>query len=165
MHMRQLCQYIYIIWTQCNQECDQEHKYTFTSQYEHLPLSKYTCDIAHLYTIVLLLWSTYISCITVHTIQKNKQQSAIGTPHSIANMCQKQIALKCHTYQIFQYIYLTWTCCNQQCDQEHSYIYIFLIGIYPWEDIPATSHKYVPLHWYCSLHIDPRAMHTSFKNQ
>ena len=33
--MRQLCQYMYLIWTQCNQQC--LHWYTYISHYWHMP--------------------------------------------------------------------------------------------------------------------------------
>ena len=33
VHMTQLCQYICLIWTQCNHQCDQEYWYTYISHY------------------------------------------------------------------------------------------------------------------------------------
>ena len=35
------------IWTQCNQQHDQEHWYTYISHYWHMPLNKYVCHTAH----------------------------------------------------------------------------------------------------------------------
>ena len=35
--MSQISQYICIVWTQSNQQCDQEHWYTFISHYWHMP--------------------------------------------------------------------------------------------------------------------------------
>ena len=34
------------------------------------------------------------------------------------------------------------------------YIHFTFIGICPWKNMPATLHIYVPLYYYCSLHID-----------
>ena len=60
-------------------------------------------------------------------------------------------------------MYLIWTYCNQQCDQEH-WIYTFQINdIYPWTNTPPTLHMYVPLHFYCSLHRPHLTAH--IKNQ
>ena len=39
-----------------------------------------------------------------------------------------------------------------------------IAGTCPCRNIPATLYKYVPLHFYCSLHIDPTLLHTSFKH-
>ena len=36
-----------------------------------------------------------------------------------------------------------------------------IIGICPWTNMPATFHKYVTLHFYLSLHIDPALLTTS----
>ena len=55
LHMRQLCQYICLIWTHCNQQCDQECRFTCTSHYWHMPLNKYTCHTVHVGFIALLL--------------------------------------------------------------------------------------------------------------
>ena len=37
-HMRQLCKYTFLIWTKCNQQCDQEHWYPYISHYWYMPL-------------------------------------------------------------------------------------------------------------------------------
>ena len=44
-------------------------------------------------------------------------------------------------------------------------IHIFHItGIYPWTNMPATMHIYVPLHIYCNLYTDPTLLlHISVK--
>ena len=44
--LRQLYQYIYFIRTQCNQQCDQGHQYTYISHPWHIPLNKYACQTA-----------------------------------------------------------------------------------------------------------------------
>ena len=38
-----------------------------TSHYCHMPLNKYTCDIAHICPTALILWSTFRPLSTVHT--------------------------------------------------------------------------------------------------
>ena len=35
----------------------------------------------------------------------------------------------------------------------------YIIGICPWTNMPPTSHIYVPLHYYCGLHIDLTLLH------
>ena len=43
-------------------------------------------------------------------------------------------------------------------------MHIFHItGICPWKNMPATLHTCVPLHFCCSLHIDPTFLYTSIK--
>ena len=45
-------------------------------------------------------------------------------------------------------------------------IHIFHItDIYPWTNMPMTLHMYVPLHFQCSIQIDPTLLHISIKNQ
>ena len=57
--MRQLCQCIYLILTQCNHQCDYKYWYTYISHYWHMPLNMYACHIAYVCPTALLLWSTY----------------------------------------------------------------------------------------------------------
>ena len=42
---------------------------------------------------------------------------------------------------------------------------LHIIGIFPWKNIPTTLYMYVPLHCYCSLHIEPILLHISAKKQ
>ena len=44
-----------VIWTNCNQQCNQEHCYTYISHYWHKPLKKYACNSAHVCPTALLL--------------------------------------------------------------------------------------------------------------
>ena len=55
VHMSQLCQYKFLIWTHCNQQCDHKHCYTYNSHYSHMPLSKYAFLIAHICPMALWL--------------------------------------------------------------------------------------------------------------
>ena len=58
--------------------------------------------------------------------------------------------------QLCQYTCLIQTLCNQQCDQGH-----YFTSISHCLHMPATFHIHVPLHVYCSLHIDPKPLHSS----
>ena len=69
-HMTQLCQYIYLILTQLNQQCDQEHRYTYMSHYWHMPLNKYACDIVHICPTALILWPTCRHILLYIQVQK-----------------------------------------------------------------------------------------------
>ena len=42
---------------------------------------------------------------------------------------------------------------------------VHIIGIYPWTNMLPTVYMYVPLHFYCSVHLDPTLLDTSIKNQ
>ena len=44
----QLSQYINLIWSQCNQQYDQEQWSTYISHYWHMPLNKHACHMAHM---------------------------------------------------------------------------------------------------------------------
>ena len=46
--IRQVCQYICLIWTDYNQQCDKEHWHTYISHYWHIPLNKCACHITHI---------------------------------------------------------------------------------------------------------------------
>ena len=54
---RQLCQFIYLTWTQCNHQCEQKPCYTYLSHYWHVPLIKYYyhCTSTVLYRDPILL--------------------------------------------------------------------------------------------------------------
>ena len=40
-----------------------------------------------------------------------------------------------------------------------------ITGKSPWTNMPGTLHKYLPLHFYCSLHIGSTLLHISSTNQ
>ena len=52
-HMRQLCQYICLIWTNFSQQWGQEHWYTNFSHNWYMSLNKYVCHIVHVCSIAL----------------------------------------------------------------------------------------------------------------
>ena len=127
MHMTQLFQYKYLIWTCYNEHCDQKCWYTYISQYWHLPLNNYACLIVHMSQCTTIV----VHIETTQYISKNIQ---FLFTMLLLYMYQEQ---KCHsnaTYdisscedmrQLYQYIYLIWTQCNQQCDQKQWYTYIW----------------------------------------
>ena len=45
--IRQICQYIYLIRTHCNQQCEHKHWYTHISHHWHMALNINTCHITH----------------------------------------------------------------------------------------------------------------------
>ena len=94
--LRHLYQYICLIWTQCNQQCDQEHSYTYITYYWHMPLNKYASHITHSCPTALLLYTTYRHHITTYTSQ-NLQQTATFFYHAITiHVPTANMPLKCH---------------------------------------------------------------------
>ena len=45
--MRELYQYVCLIWNQCSQQCHNKHWYTYISHYWPMPLSKYACHVLY----------------------------------------------------------------------------------------------------------------------
>ena len=74
-----------------HQQCDQDHWYIYISHYWHLPLKKYACDIVHMGTTALLLYSTYRPYIQVKT---NCNSSTMLLPF----ICQQKICTSNTTY-------------------------------------------------------------------
>ena len=60
--------------------------------------------------------------------------------------------------QLYQYICLILTQCNQGHDHNHYYTYIHIIGICPWT-ICLPHCTYVSLYFYCNLHTDPTLLY------
>ena len=57
-----------------------------------------------------------------------------------------------------------WETTSNECVCMYVCMYVFHItDICTWENMPATSHIYVPLHYHCSLHTDPILLHTVVK--
>ena len=125
-------QYIWLAQNQCNQQCDQEHRYTFhiigICPWKNIPSIVHACPTA------LLLWSTYRPphYCTYKSPQKT-QQFAMGTLHIISKCAWKkyapqmphiQISSCTDMKQLCKYIYPIWTYFNQQCDQKHCCMYI-----------------------------------------
>ena len=63
--LRQRCQYIGFIHSQCNQQCDYNYWYTYISHYWHMPLNKDACHTSYVCHTTFLLQSTYRPHITV----------------------------------------------------------------------------------------------------
>ena len=94
----QLCQYIYLIWTQCNQQCDRKYQYTYISHHWHKPkkLFIWHCPcLSHCMSTIL-----YIQTQHYCTHQYNKQQNATVIYHAIAicasNKYAPEITHICH---------------------------------------------------------------------
>ena len=79
-----------------------KHWYAYISNYCHMPLSKYTCHIAHLYPTACWLYFTSRPKSTTHTYNytQNAILSAIYVPAT--NMSQKcHIHVTCPNYSMF----------------------------------------------------------------
>ena len=79
------CQYIYPIWTQCNQQCHNKHWYTYISHYWHIPLSLYAYHITYISTTALLQ-STYTLHTTAYVTTTNNQVDFEFTKYNICTM-------------------------------------------------------------------------------
>ena len=87
--MRQLCQCIYLIWTQCNQQCHHKHWYTYISHHWHSTPSKYAHYISYACPITPLLWSTYRLYVTAY---KNKTSNLVALSSSVICICTMHLA-------------------------------------------------------------------------
>ena len=65
-------------------------------------------------------------------------------------------------YTLVNYVNIL-TQCNKQCDQDHWYTYISHYLHMSLTNMPVIMYKYVPLHLYCSLHIDSILLHMQVK--
>ena len=61
------------------------------------------------------------------------------------------------------FIHIIWTQYYKQCDKEHLYTCIPHYWHMLWKNISTKLHIDVPLHFNCSLHINPKLLHTSIK--
>ena len=93
-HMRQLCQYICIIYAHWNQHCDQKHWCTYISHYWYMFLKKYSSHITEICPTALLLWSTYRLHITGHTNPKMHLLLTMLYPY----VCYQQLCPSSATY-------------------------------------------------------------------
>ena len=68
-------------------------------------------------------------------------------------------------YQTTISVYMPHMNSMQSAVWPRTWLYIhFILLAYPSTNMPATSHMYVPLHKYCSLHVDPTLLYTLVKN-
>ena len=99
---RQWGQYFYLIWTLCNQQCDQKHWYTYISHYWHMP---WTNKSATLFTSAPLhvYHTLHIDSTLLHIlIKKNKNATLIY--HAIATcVCIKYAPEVPHICQMPKY--------------------------------------------------------------
>ena len=106
--LRQLCQYIYLILTQCNEQCDHEDWHEYIPHYWHLPLNKYVCHTAHVShcNSTAFYIQTQHSC--TYPLKINDLQHIL-TKLLHDNVLITNMPLKCHIYTTCQndliYIY------------------------------------------------------------
>ena len=161
--IRQLCQYICLIWTKCNIQCDHGHRCKYFLHYWLAP-DKYVCHIPHTCPTALLLWSTYKSHITIYTSPENSLQQEI---HKLwPNMCQKQVGPSNAIYaNYFMSTYQTTISVYISYDPRNSATRSITIHSTYWH---MSLNKFschitclsIQLHKYCSLHVDPIVLHT-----
>ena len=96
--IRQLCQYMCLIWTQCSQMLDQKHWYLYILHYWNMPLTKYACHIGYICPTALLLLSTYRSHSYAQINQK-LMKCNIYLPFYFKICNSINIPLKCHICQ------------------------------------------------------------------
>ena len=126
--------YIYLIWTQCNQQCDQKHWYTHIYITGICPLNKYAFHIVHICFTSLPLQSTYRPHSTLH-IREKATNCNCYLPCSIHMLPAINMPLKCHKYM--PNISIT-SCANMR--QLCPYIYIY------------TSYKLTAINKYDQVH-------------
>ena len=100
--IRQLCLYIYLIWTHCNEHCDQEHGYTCNQYYRHMPLNKYVCHIAHM-SHCTSTCRCHINPTLLHTSIKNQYTTTLIYHTTVKYVQATNVPLKCHisaTYEL-----------------------------------------------------------------
>ena len=83
--IRQLCQYICLIWNHCNQQFGQQHWFTCISHYWHMTLNNYVCQIAQIFYCGLHKDSTLLHI----SIKINELQQLFTI--LLQSMCQQQI--------------------------------------------------------------------------
>ena len=105
--MRQLCQYICLIKTYCNQQCDKDHWYAYQSHYWHMLLKNMSTTV-HKCVPLHVFCSHYIDQPLLHTWVNNQEM-------------QLQLHLKCYIFatcsnfsmcimvEVCQYICYIWT--------------------------------------------------------
>ena len=97
-----------------------------------MTLNKYDCHITNMSHKAIMLYGdidpTFLntSATTQPTAMSTLQIIAMYglATHMPLNMPHTQISECTPVKQPCQYKYLTWTCCNQWCDQEHWYTYV-----------------------------------------
>ena len=155
------------IWTQFNPQCDQKHWYTYISHYCQMPLNKEGCHIAHFCPTALLLYATH----RLHTQVKNKLQLLFTELFPT-----KKFPLKWYICNIWKLVHMqiqgnyvsryTSLSSMQSIKWLGTMVYIhFTLLMYGPKQIFLLHCTYVPLHFYCILHIEPTLLHTSIENQ
>ena len=72
-HRTHLCQYICLISTHYNQQCEHKLWYTYILHEWHMPLNKHACHTIHMCSNVLILQPTHRPYITANVINQNNK--------------------------------------------------------------------------------------------
>ena len=118
VHVRQLCQYIYLIWPQCSQYCHQEHWYTYMSHNDiwprtNMPATFYmlhcTSTIGNTNPTILHIASKinqmkHLFTILLHNVL------ATNMPHQMSNMPYVEITWHEFMGEVWQYTCHIWSC-------------------------------------------------------
>ena len=140
----QLCQYMCLIWTECNQQCGVEHWCTNISHYWHMPLKKYASHITH-----VPLHFCYVYIWTPHHWTYKPKKCNFELQHYCHICANKTLApqmscMKINWYaditKLYQYVHLIWTHLKQQCDHKHCYTYIYIASIWLWTNMSLTMN-------------------------
>ena len=158
--------YIYLIWTHCNQHCHRKHWYTYISHHWHMSLNIYACHIRqvcpttlavglyvdptvlHIQVKQTMNWNLIYHTISIYVPAKNGPLKwHIYTTHANYCMC---------TYETTMSVYLPHMNSMQSTNVNmttgmHTFHFT---NTCTWTNMPATLYICLPLHFYCSLHID-----------
>ena len=166
MHMRQLCQYICLIWAHCNQRCYQEHCCTHISHYWHMPWASRP-PTSNIYVPPHYNFGphtdTTLLDIQVQQTTNCNFQWPCYFHICVRNKCAPQMSLMPITScadnrQLYQYMCLILNKFYEKFDQKCWYTCIHIIGICSQTNMSPilyTMLLYVPLHSYCNLHVEP----------
>ena len=143
--MRHLCYYICLIWTHCNQQCDQKHCYTYISHYWHMFQTNMSAKF-FIHVPLHCYHNLSIEPTSLHLWVKNVifnyQTIAMYMPMTnILLKCHKCQWLHVHICQNYISIYLIWTHCKWTMWPETlAYIYFTLLAYAPEKYVYQISY-------------------------
>ena len=142
--MRQLFQYIYLIWIHYNQQYDLEHWYMYISHYWHMSLNKHAYHIKHVCPTALILYSTCRPHITAPTRKKLKLfiYPDITNKKYIPQMLHMPITTCAHMRQLSVYLPHMNHCINNITTNTGIYIFHTLLA-HAQAIMPPTLHMHV----------------------
>ena len=85
------------------------------------------------------------------------------TPHTQISSCEDMHHICQISKLVHVWIYFIYTYSNHNVTWNTGIHLFYIIDICPWTNMPVTLHIYVPLHVYCSPHIEPALVHISQK--